>query len=133
MRDSSHVLETVSRIYVVTMSEYIRPWGHYEVLETLPTHQVKRMIIQSGHRVSLQYHERRAEHWIIISGRGLVQLGDREQDVCPGDYICIPPRMLHRAKCVSEESLVFIEVWTGSYFGEDDIVRLEDDYARPTH
>ncbi len=114
------------------MSDNVRPWGHYEVLETLPTHQVKRMVIQPGHRVSLQYHGRRTEHWIIVSGRGLVQLGDREREVCYGEYVCIPTHTIHRAKCTSEEPLVFIEVWTGSYFGEDDIVRLEDDYARPT-
>ncbi len=112
----------------------IRPWGHYEVLETLPTHRVKRVVVNPGHRLSLQFHKHRSEHWIIVTGRGLVTLGEEEREVGPGAYIIVPCATNHRVKCLSDEPLCFVEVWTGDYLGEDDIIRLQDDYARPeTH
>lgn len=111
-------------------AENIRPWGYYEVLEVLPTHQVKRLVINPSHRLSLQYHKIRTEHWVVVSGRGVLTLGDEEKKIGIGDYVCVHVGVKHRAECVSKEPLVIIETWTGDYFGEDDIVRLHDDYRR---
>ena len=116
------------------MPDNIRPWGEYHVLETLQSHRVKRVIVQPGCRLSLQYHHHRCEHWVVISGRALVILNSEEREVGPGGYVLVSTGTHHRVKCISEEPLVFIEVWTGDYLGEDDIIRLQDDYARPeTH
>jgi mannose-6-phosphate isomerase len=113
------------------MSGTTRPWGQYIDLEETSTHHVKRMIIQPGHRLSLQYHNHRTEHCIPVAGRAIFTLDDKEVEVGPGDYVHIPVKTVHRAKCISPEPFEYIEVWTGAYFGEDDIVRLQDDYARP--
>lgn len=108
----------------------MRPWGSFDVLEVQDTHRVKRMRIQPGHRLSLQFHHHRDEHWVVVSGRGLVTLGDREIEIAVGSYVHIPALTHHRIKCVSDEPLVCIEVWTGSVLDENDNVRLQDDYRR---
>ncbi len=107
-----------------------RPWGHYEVLEDHPRHKVKRIVVSPGQRLSLQLDHRRAEHWLVIEGEGLVTLDDNESLVPAGQAIDIPRGARHRICNPGEVPCVFIEVQTGDYFGEDDIVRLEDDYGR---
>ena len=107
-----------------------RPWGSYEVLADEPTHKVKRITVDPGRRLSYQRHAKRAEHWFVVSGEGLLTLDDEERTVAAGSAIDVPMGAAHRIACTGAEPLVFIEVQLGSYFGEDDIERLDDDYGR---
>ncbi|OPZ59919.1 MAG: Alginate biosynthesis protein AlgA [Deltaproteobacteria bacterium ADurb.Bin510] len=108
-----------------------RPWGHYEVLsDDKCDHKVKRITVEPGKRLSLQLHHRRAEHWLIVSGQARVTLGEAHHDLGPGQAIDIPVEAAHRIENLGTEPVVFIEVQQGSYFGEDDIVRLQDDFGR---
>ncbi len=115
---------------VLGRRENYRPWGHYIVLEDHPEHKVKRIVVDPGQRLSLQLHKRRAEHWLMIEGEGLVTLNDDEFLVRAGEAIDIPREARHRVRNPGDVPCVFIEVQTGDYFGEDDIVRFEDDYGR---
>jgi len=108
----------------------IRPWGYYEILSDAADHKVKRIVVAPGGVLSLQRHQKRAEHWFIVSGSGLVTLEDRQYPVRSGSSIDIPQGAAHRVKNISSDELVIIEVQTGSYFGEDDIERLDDQYGR---
>jgi mannose-6-phosphate isomerase-like protein (cupin superfamily) len=107
-----------------------RPWGRYEVLADEGDHKVKRIIVAPGKRLSLQRHRRRAEHWYGISGQGIVTVDDRQIPLGPGQAVDIPRGGLHRIHNPGTVPLVYIEVQTGDYFGEDDIERVEDDYGR---
>lgn len=107
-----------------------RPWGEYWVLEDAPTHKVKRIWVNPGHRLSLQYHHHRAEVWTIIAGVGTITLGDEVRDYKVGEVAQISLGMLHRIENRTKEPVVFIEVQYGTYFGENDIIRVEDDYNR---
>lgn len=108
-----------------------RPWGHYVVLdETAPTHKVKTIQVTPGHRLSLQSHGQRSEHWFVVAGQGLVWLDDLRVEVAAGAAVDIPAGTRHRVECRGAEPLVFVEVQHGTYFGEDDIVRHDDDYGR---
>lgn len=111
------------------MIEY-RPWGNYVVLHDGEDCKVKRIIVGPGHRLSLQAHEYRQEHWIIVEGQGVMEVGKSKRNIEAGTDIFIPKRTKHRIKNTGETDLVFIEVQTGTYFGEDDIIRYEDDYGR---
>jgi len=107
-----------------------RPWGYYEVLSDADDHKVKRITVYPGKRLSLQRHQRRAEHWFIVRGTALVTVDEREIEVPEGGSIDIGRGVKHRVENVGGEELRFIEVQRGDYFGEDDIERLEDDYGR---
>lgn len=111
-----------------------RPWGTYATLkaEQGPNggYKVKRITVKPGQRLSLQYHQHRAEHWVVVQGHGCVQLGDTEYQALPGQYHYIPVTQTHRLTNVGKEDLVLIEVQCGSYLEEDDIVRLADNYGR---
>jgi mannose-6-phosphate isomerase len=107
-----------------------RPWGRYDVLADEPTHKVKRLTVEPGQRLSYQRHARRAEHWFVVSGEGVVTLDGVEHRVLPGIAIDVPMGAAHRVATTATEPLVLIEVQLGSYFGEDDIERLDDDYGR---
>ena len=112
---------------------YTRPWGSYKVLNICPenTYQVKEIIVTPGSRLSYQKHYKRAEHWYIISGQAIVTLDGQDHELNAGDSINIKLEQAHRiANPGNSEELKFIEIQTGSYFGEDDIVRLQDDYDR---
>lgn len=110
--------------------ENYRPWGHYENLLERDDHKVKEIIVKPGKRLSLQKHRRRAEHWTVVSGEALVTVGEREIPLKPGQSVDIPKGEVHRIMNPGGVPLVFIEVQMGDYFGEDDIIRLEDDYGR---
>lgn len=113
------------------MEHDIRPWGEYFVLEDADTHKVKRIVVKPGDRLSYQYHHQRSEVWTIVSGVGRITLDGEVIDYTAGQVIQIPQGMKHRIENPSTvENCVFIEVQLGSYFGEDDIVRIEDDYNR---
>ena len=107
-----------------------RPWGTYEVLNEGPDHKVKRITVLPGMRLSYQTHERRAEHWYVVSGRGVVTLGDTCIAVDAGATVDVAAGVAHRIENVGPQDLLFIEVQSGDYFGEDDIVRLDDDFGR---
>lgn len=107
-----------------------RPWGYYEVLSDLPDHKVKRIVVYPGKRLSLQRHSRRFEHWTVISGSPVVTLDEDELNLGPGESIEIPRGARHRIFNPGDDLVVFVEVQTGDYFGEDDIERFEDDFGR---
>lgn len=107
-----------------------RPWGWFEVLFEEPGIKVKRIMVRPGRRLSLQSHEQRAENWVIVQGRALFTLDDREFALEPQQSVFIPRRSRHRIENPGTEELVFVEVQTGSYLGEDDIVRYQDDFNR---
>ena len=112
------------------MEHDIRPWGEYWVLEDANTHKVKRIQVNPGGRLSLQYHHHRAEVWTIVSGIGTITINEEIKDYKTGEVAQIPQGAHHRIENKTQEPVVFIEVQHGSYFGEDDIVRIEDDYNR---
>jgi len=108
-----------------------RPWGSYTVLDGgAPGHKVKRMVVRPGMRLSYQRHARRAEHWFVVAGTARVTLDGTVTEVPAGRSIDIAVGSAHRVQNPGPGDLVFIEVQVGDYFGEDDIVRLEDDFGR---
>tara|TARA_B100001093_G_C26221997_1_gene756545 strand:- start:200 stop:541 length:342 start_codon:yes stop_codon:yes gene_type:complete len=107
-----------------------RPWGTFENLLDNDICKVKQIIIKPGHAPSYQYHFKRSEVWVVTKGKGLLTLNDEQSTVNIGDVIKVPVETRHRIRNTSDEDLIFIEVQIGDYFGEDDIVRLEDDYKR---
>jgi mannose-6-phosphate isomerase-like protein (cupin superfamily) len=106
------------------------PWGKWEVLLDAPDCKVKRITVEPGRRLSYQKHFRRQEHWYVVSGQALVTLDGRGIPLQSGQAVDIPRGAAHRIENTGESPLIFIETQTGSYFGEDDIIRLEDDYGR---
>lgn len=108
----------------------VRPWGTYTILDEGPTHKVKRIVVGPGMRLSYQVHSRRSEHWFVIQGSGIATLGSCRIGIRRGVAIDVPNGVAHRIENVGCDDLVFIEVQHGDYFGEDDIVRLEDDFGR---
>lgn len=107
-----------------------KPWGAYIVLDEGEHFKVKRIEVQPGHRLSYQRHEHRAEHWFVVSGHALVDVETAQRDLVPGETIDIPIGAAHRVSNPEEGTLIFIEIQTGDYLGEDDIQRLDDDYGR---
>ncbi len=107
-----------------------RPWGSFTVLEESPDWRVKRIEVLPGMRLSYQRHERRSEHWFFVTGEGVVTLDGREVPVRAGSSLDVPCGAAHRIANTGPEPLILIEVQHGEYFGEDDIVRLEDDFGR---
>jgi mannose-6-phosphate isomerase len=107
-----------------------RPWGSYTVVADEDDHKVKTLVVLPGQRLSYQRHARRAEHWFVVRGHGSVTLDGREVPVGPGTAVDVPTGAAHRITNTGDEPLLFVEVQHGEYFGEDDIVRLEDDYGR---
>ena len=108
----------------------IRPWGNYTVINDQPNYKLKIIEVNPGQRLSYQYHNFRAEVWTVIQGSGEVLIDDKIKKVQYGDCVTIDVKAKHRIANTSKSNLVFIEVQTGSYFGEDDIVRIQDDYNR---
>jgi len=123
--------------------EYIevgyRPWGVYYVLEDQEKFKVKKLIVNPGHRLSLQSHEHRAEHWVVVSGTATIQIREKAHPENIGHNILnenescyVPKGHVHRLANEHDNLLVIVEVQCGDYTGEDDIERYDDDYARPT-
>jgi mannose-6-phosphate isomerase len=107
-----------------------RPWGYYIILADEPDHKVKRIEVYPGKRLSLQKHQRRSEHWYLLKGEAIVTLDDRQIPLKAGQAVDIPRGAAHRVENSGTADLAFIEVQTGDYFGEDDIIRLSDDFGR---
>ena len=115
------------------VSEHVfenRPWGRFEVLKDETYYKSKVIRVEPGQKISYQSHSKRAEHWVIVKGEALVILDDKEIIVKQGEHIYIPRNSKHRIMNRTESLVEFIEVQVGSYFGEDDIVRYQDDYGR---
>lgn len=108
-----------------------RPWGSYTILDEGENYKVKRIEVSPGKRLSYQRHSRRSEHWYVVQGTAKVTLNGVEILVNSGSDVDIACGDAHRVENPSvDEPLVFVEVQTGDYFGEDDIVRLDDDFGR---
>jgi len=112
------------------MEHDVRPWGEYWVLEDATTHKVKRIEVKPGGRLSYQYHHHRSEVWTIVSGVATVTIEGIQKDYAAGEVVRIGVLAKHRVANGGNEPLIIIEVQLGTYLGEDDIIRLEDDYAR---
>lgn len=107
-----------------------RPWGYYETLSLGPRFQVKRIMVKPGAKLSLQSHVHRSEHWVVVEGSALVTVGETEKLISENEGIYIPLGAVHRLENPGKLPLNLIEVQSGCYLGEDDIVRYEDVYAR---
>jgi mannose-1-phosphate guanylyltransferase/mannose-6-phosphate isomerase len=107
-----------------------RPWGSYQSIDTGDRHQVKRIVVKPGNRLSLQKHHHRSEHWIVVRGTARVTVNELVKTVHENESIHIPIGAVHRLENPGKILLELIEVQTGSYLGEDDIMRIEDDYRR---
>src|SRR5207249_11198208 len=107
-----------------------RPWGSYTVLDEGHHYKVKRLDVLPGQRMSYQKHTQRAEHWMVVQGTAMVTLEGQESTVETGGTVDVPLGTAHRIANPGTEPLVLIEVQRGSYLGEDDIIRLQDDYGR---
>ena len=112
------------------MSTENRPWGSYTIIKEADDHKVKTITVEPGKRLSYQTHEKRSEYWVIVSGTGTVTIDGIQSMSIAGDAFIIEQGIAHRIHNTGEEPLVFVEVQLGIYFGEDDIVRIEDDFGR---
>ena len=113
----------------MTIQREERPWGYYEILTTDAMTQIKKIVVREMQQLSLQTHEQRDEYWFCSSGTGLVTIDDAEVSFTAGETLQILRGEKHRVKSLSGD-LTFYEVQVGSYLGEDDIVRYEDNYGR---
>ncbi len=107
-----------------------RPWGSFSTLEEGPGYKVKRLVVQPGQRLSLQKHRHRAEHWVVVRGTATVVRGEERLTLRGRQCVLIPRQAWHRIENRGRQPVVVIEVQHGSYLGEDDIVRRQDDYGR---
>ncbi len=107
-----------------------RPWGTYQTIIRGDTYQVKRIMVNPNSQLSLQSHNHRSEHWVIVEGEGTVTLGDKQIKVKKDSVVYIPVKEKHRMSNFTDKPVVFIEVQNGDYLGEDDIIRYEDIYGR---
>jgi mannose-1-phosphate guanylyltransferase len=107
-----------------------RPWGSFTSIEEGPGFKIKRIVVNPGQALSLQFHHRRAEHWVVVKGEAIVQIGDVEHVTRVGEHRFIPLGERHRLSNRTEEPVELVEVQIGDYLGEDDIVRLDDNYGR---
>jgi len=123
-------LKTVAPAVTEDHIKVHRPWGSYQSVDNGDRHQVKRIIVKPGGRLSLQKHHHRSEHWIVVRGAAQVTVNELVKTVHENESIYIPIGAVHRLENPGKIQLELIEVQTGSYFGEDDIIRIEDDYQR---
>ena len=113
-----------------TLPRDYRPWGWYESIALGPRFQVKRIVVNPGAALSLQSHNHRSEHWVVVEGTAKVTIDDEVQTITENQSVYIPLGAVHRMENPGKLTLTLIEVQTGSYFGEDDIIRYDDVYAR---
>lgn len=123
-------LNTEGSSLIQTHTTTIRPWGCFENLIDEPGYKVKRIIVYPHQKLSLQRHEHRSEHWTVVSGTVWVRNGEREFELNVSESTFIEERVVHRLENRTDQNVIIIEVQTGSYTGEDDIIRIEDIYGR---
>lgn len=124
-------LQAANRLEYQQHRQVFRPWGHFDLIDSGPTYQVKRICVEPGQSLSLQKHQHRAEHWVVLSGVAHVTLNGELRLLEANQSIDIPAGAVHALANMGPSVLEIIEVQTGSYLGEDDIVRLADKYGRP--
>jgi mannose-1-phosphate guanylyltransferase/mannose-6-phosphate isomerase len=132
-QDVGRLVEVLERQGTPEHLEHVtiyRPWGSYTVLDEGPGYKVKRLTVNPGRRLSLQTHAKRSEDWVVVAGTAQVTRGRESFQVSAGQSVSIPAGMAHRLGNTAREVLQVIEVQNGTYVGEDDIVRLQDDYGR---
>ena len=115
---------------IIVDEEAQRPWGYYKVLLDTPYTKVKEITVEPGHRLSYQSHQKREEYWTAVKGNLTVILEGKEHTLYTGKSIYIPVGSKHRMWNKTKDDIKVVEVQVGSYFGEDDITRYEDDYER---
>jgi|UniRef100_A0A7V6DP02 mannose-1-phosphate guanylyltransferase/mannose-6-phosphate isomerase len=133
VQDVKDLVAEITRQNQVESREHLtveRPWGRYTVMQGGPGYKVKKVVVAPGCRLSLQLHHRRAEHWVVVQGVAQVTIGDQASQILPNQSVYIPLETAHRLENPGTEPLVLIEVQTGDYLEEDDIVRLADDFWR---
>ncbi|GJL81938.1 MAG: xanthan biosynthesis protein XanB [marine bacterium B5-7] len=123
-------LRAEGRIEVERHPKVFRPWGSFESVDQGDGFQVKRLVVNPGSEISLQFHHHRSEHWVVVSGVATVNRGDDVLELSANQSVYIPAGMMHKLTNPGDIPLEVIEVQTGSYLGEDDIVRVEDRYGR---
>ena len=121
-------MNTTTRAETIERTE--RPWGWYETVSEAPGNKVKRIRVHPGQQLSLQKHHRRAEHWVVAQGMARVTVGERVVDLVAGQHVDIAIGEVHRLANLTDRPVEIVEVQFGAYLGEDDIVRLQDDYGR---
>jgi mannose-1-phosphate guanylyltransferase/mannose-6-phosphate isomerase len=130
VKDLVTELKVRGRQEAVEHKRVYRPWGHYQSIDAGERHQVKRIVVRPNGRLSLQKHFHRAEHWVVVRGTAEVTMNDEVKWIHENESIFLPIGCVHRLVNPGKIDLELIEVQTGSYLGEDDIVRLEDVYNR---
>lgn len=123
-------VNAMNTISTVAAATEIRPWGSFTTLEEGSGYKIKRIEVNPGHRLSLQMHHHRSEHWIVVSGTAKVTCGEEEMILSSNQSTYVPQCTSHRLENPGVIKLVLIEVQNGQYLGEDDIIRFSDDYAR---
>lgn len=123
-------IDRVQSTQTVAAATEIRPWGSFTTLEEGNGYKIKRIEVNPGHRLSLQMHHHRSEHWIVVSGTAKVTCGEQEMILSSNQSTYVPQCTSHRLENPGVIKLVLIEVQNGQYLGEDDIIRFSDDYAR---
>ncbi len=124
------ILKSQKAAEYLTHRTVYRPWGSFTVLEDQDHYKMKRITVNPGKRLSLQSHQYRSEHWLVVKGQALVTLDKEEKPLKEGEAVFIPVKTRHRLKNTGKDLLEIIEVQRGTYFGEDDIIRYDDDYGR---
>lgn len=119
---------TTTRTETIERTE--RPWGWYETVSEVPGNKIKRIRVHPGQQLSLQKHHQRAEHWVVVQGVARITVGERVVEATVGQHVDIAVGEVHRLTNTTQEPVEIVEVQFGSYLGEDDIVRLQDDYGR---
>ncbi len=122
-------MQTTTRTETIERTQ--RPWGWYETVSEVAGNKIKRIAVLPGQQLSLQKHNQRSEHWVVVQGLARITLGEREFDLTQGGHCDIAVGQVHRLANTTTEPVEIVEVQFGAYLGEDDIVRLQDDYGRP--
>ena len=123
-------LKAQNLIQAENFPKQYRPWGWFESLSNGDGYQVKRICVKSGAALSLQSHKYRSEHWVVVQGKAKVTVDNEVSNLNEGQSVYVPLGSIHRLENLGKTPMVLIEVQTGSYFGEDDIIRYEDLYKR---
>ena len=135
-KSSQNINNIVEKLKIDSRSEkddnrkVYRPWGYFDSIDYGEGFQVKRLFINPGAKLSLQKHQKRAEHWVVVKGIALVTCGEKKYKLTENQSTYIPKGEIHRLENCEKNPLEIIEIQTGNYLGEDDIIRLEDDYER---
>ena len=121
-------MNTTARTETIERTE--RPWGWYETVSEVPGNKIKRIRVHPGQQISLQKHHQRSEHWVVVQGTARITLDERQFDLRQGQACDIAQGQVHRLANLTQEAVEVVEVQFGRYLGDDDIVRLQDDYGR---